>query len=124
MTSIKINIIDQSPKLIRLYKRSSEQDKVHLEKAIHEMNDRGQSILMIRDHQYRSLDFCFAHTIYCDQNKVRPLDFALMITQLIISERFEVFILNGYLPSLYQFLPRLRWVSYHYGVQLILYGEG
>lgn len=123
MSALQLSVMSPTTEYVGLYNRGSSDDYDCLKRLVKSANESGLSILRICDNPLPSQDLEITASLYTHYGEALPIDLALMITQVIVSEGFKVVIVDGYLHSLKDYLPRLRWILSQYDARLILFGD-
>ena len=120
---VVMNVISKPVEYVTILHRASLRDHEKLRNTVNNALKVDDSILKICDQPEVDKGIDVGASIYFNQANSSSLDFALMITQLIVSESFDLIIIDGYLPQLERYLPRLRWILHHYHTHLILFSD-
>ncbi len=123
MTKHQVRVLMPQRELVLYYDRASHQDYRTLSQWTQSQRACGKTVLRVCDSISFHLLLEVDQSIYLDHSNKLPIEIAVIITQLISSQSYEVIILDGLLIDINKYLARLRWILSIFDTQLIIFRD-
>ena len=119
-SSVQAKILNHSYDRLTIFSRRSPLDYDSLKAWSSQLMSQGKSILWVNNHPqvYRGVEVSMM--IYLNQMDKTPIEIAYALTLFVLTEQFDIVVLDGSLVDLSAHYPRLRWILHQYQSHLVI----